>query len=174
MFRVRHSQTLGIVLAALVPVYAGAQHRGQPATSSGTVGAPYPRTIPPIRMGSLPQSNGINRPWGDGRTWDRAGQRFGSGFGNRPLHLLAERAGGSATSRIGDRALSPTMFGLGRCPPVPFGQAKRQGPESGQTEVPKSRDAHHRRGADGGGVSCASSRPATACSDHMAGRSRHS
>lgn len=155
MFRVRHSQTLGIVLAALVPVYAGAQHRGQPATSSGTVGAPYPSTIPPIRMGSLPQGNGVNRPWGDGRTWYRAGQRFGSGFGNRPLHLLGRARGGFVdVTYLSQSAIAyqvpvyvpvpvPVPFWSGPSARVPEAPAKPYDPE-------KSKMLTIGAGADGG------------------------
>lgn len=95
MIRARCAKAVGLVLPMLLPAFAGAQHRGgATAASSGSVSVPYPSTIPPIRMGSLPQGNGISRPWVDGRRWDRAGHSFGSGFGNRPLHLLGRARGG--------------------------------------------------------------------------------
>lgn len=95
MIRARCAKGLGLVLPLLIPALAGGQHRGgQPATSAGTVGASYPAALPPIRMGSLPQGNGISRPWVDGRSWDRPGRPFGSGFGQRPLHLLGRARGG--------------------------------------------------------------------------------
>jgi hypothetical protein len=77
MIRVSRSTTLGIALAVLVPTYAGAQHRGGAPPPSGTFGTPYPSTLPPIRMGSLPPRI------------ERSGPSFGFGFGQRSFNHVS-------------------------------------------------------------------------------------
>jgi hypothetical protein len=157
MLRVNRVTALGVLLSVATPAYGRAQMVGRSGSTSAPVTAPRPSTLPPIRMGSLPQSGIDGRFRGDFGRFDGTGRWPGRGFDHR-RSIFSPGFSFGARALIGSTYVTETVvpYAVPYYVPVPY--PARLWQPTPQSETPakpydpkKSKMLTIGEGADGGG-----------------------